>query len=334
MYKKFLSAILFGAFLVTSTGTFVSCKDYDDDIDNLQAQITSNKDAIAQIQAQIKSGQWVSNVTSTANGITVTLGNGQSYNITNGKDGVNGTNGTNGLTPQILVVEGAVYASYDNGATKTKLIDLSDLKGKDGKDPAFSVGEDGHLYVQYADDETTKRDLGISISGIYYVENGLALEIHMPMQSIEGEDEGYGVIKLPRAAAIVSLEALYSYGYKYIGTDDAGAAYVELNYGTATKDVTFNGKSYKKGQFLSSSSDKILVKINPVMTDPSLYSLYLTDSKGNSPYSIKNVDNYMTVDPISRAMLAPTPNKGLYQMTIGFADGTTKNNIPVDQRIA
>ena len=39
MNKKFLSAILFGALMVTSTGTFVSCKDYDDDIENLQTQI-------------------------------------------------------------------------------------------------------------------------------------------------------------------------------------------------------------------------------------------------------------------------------------------------------
>ena len=39
MNKKFLSAILFGALMVTSTGTFVSCKDYDDDIENLQSQI-------------------------------------------------------------------------------------------------------------------------------------------------------------------------------------------------------------------------------------------------------------------------------------------------------
>ena len=41
MNKKFLSAILFGALMVTSTGTFVSCKDYDDDIENLQGQINN-----------------------------------------------------------------------------------------------------------------------------------------------------------------------------------------------------------------------------------------------------------------------------------------------------
>ena len=39
MNKKFLSAILFGALMVSSTGTFVSCKDYDDDIDELREQI-------------------------------------------------------------------------------------------------------------------------------------------------------------------------------------------------------------------------------------------------------------------------------------------------------
>ncbi len=39
MNKKFLSAILFGALMITSTGTFVSCKDYDDDINDLQEQI-------------------------------------------------------------------------------------------------------------------------------------------------------------------------------------------------------------------------------------------------------------------------------------------------------
>ena len=32
MNKKYLSAVLFGALLASTTGTFTSCKDYDDDI--------------------------------------------------------------------------------------------------------------------------------------------------------------------------------------------------------------------------------------------------------------------------------------------------------------
>ena len=43
MNKKFLSAVLFGAMIATTTSTFVSCKDYDDDIAGLQEQIDGVK---------------------------------------------------------------------------------------------------------------------------------------------------------------------------------------------------------------------------------------------------------------------------------------------------
>lgn len=33
MNKKYLSAILFSAFMIGTVGTFTSCKDYDDDIE-------------------------------------------------------------------------------------------------------------------------------------------------------------------------------------------------------------------------------------------------------------------------------------------------------------
>ena len=39
MNKKFLSAILFGALMFSSTGTFVCCKDYDDDIDKINQKL-------------------------------------------------------------------------------------------------------------------------------------------------------------------------------------------------------------------------------------------------------------------------------------------------------
>ena len=54
MNKKFLSAILFGALMVTSTGTFVSCKDYEDDIKDVQEQVDANK---AECAAAIKALQ-------------------------------------------------------------------------------------------------------------------------------------------------------------------------------------------------------------------------------------------------------------------------------------
>ena len=39
MNKKFLSVILFSALMTGTAGTFTSCKDYDDDIKDLQGQL-------------------------------------------------------------------------------------------------------------------------------------------------------------------------------------------------------------------------------------------------------------------------------------------------------
>ena len=69
MRKKYLSALLFGALLVASTGTFTSCKDYDDDISNLQTQITANADAIKKLQELMGQGQFVTGVSKTARSV-------------------------------------------------------------------------------------------------------------------------------------------------------------------------------------------------------------------------------------------------------------------------
>ena len=54
MNKKFLSAILFGALMVSSTGTFVSCKDYDDDIDAINKELTDLKSKLSHKESTYK----------------------------------------------------------------------------------------------------------------------------------------------------------------------------------------------------------------------------------------------------------------------------------------
>ena len=51
MRKKYLSALLFGALLFASTGTFTSCKDYDDDIESLRQEQTSQQAALDDLEA-------------------------------------------------------------------------------------------------------------------------------------------------------------------------------------------------------------------------------------------------------------------------------------------
>ena len=81
MNKKFLSAILFGALMVTSTGTFVSCKDYDEDIDAINSELTNIKSTIAALQSKVDAGNYVTGVTKTAEGITFTFATVLRYSL-------------------------------------------------------------------------------------------------------------------------------------------------------------------------------------------------------------------------------------------------------------
>ena len=49
MNKKFLSVILFSALMVGTAGTFTSCKDYDDDIDQINNELTGIKASISDL---------------------------------------------------------------------------------------------------------------------------------------------------------------------------------------------------------------------------------------------------------------------------------------------
>jgi len=84
MNKKFLSAILFGALMVTSTGTFVSCKDYDDDIDSINKELTDIKSQIAALQSKIDAGNYVTNITKAEGGINVAFSNGSTTFVETG----------------------------------------------------------------------------------------------------------------------------------------------------------------------------------------------------------------------------------------------------------
>lgn len=55
MNKKFLSVILFSALMVGTAGTFTSCKDYDDDIKDLQEQIDGQKSDLSSKVSAVES---------------------------------------------------------------------------------------------------------------------------------------------------------------------------------------------------------------------------------------------------------------------------------------
>ena len=93
MNKKFINGFLLASLVVGSGGILSSCKDYDDDIDQLRQEVAVNKSAIEDINSKIAAGAILESVepNATNTGIIVTVtknGSKQTFEI---KNGVNGT---------------------------------------------------------------------------------------------------------------------------------------------------------------------------------------------------------------------------------------------------
>lgn len=136
-----------GALTIASVSTFTSCKDYDDDINNLQNQIDALSKTLSELQTKINDGNILKSVESDGNGgiiVTVTKnGKDTSYNI---KQGVQGAAGKDGDVWKI----GENGYWYKND-TKTEYYALG-TKGDQGA--AGTAGKDGKYYVPNPDTGT------------------------------------------------------------------------------------------------------------------------------------------------------------------------------------
>ena len=193
MNKKFLSAVLFGALMVSSTGTFVSCKDYDDDIDRIDNTLNDLKSQIAALQTEVANGNWVTSVTPTEGGFTVVFKDGNTYTIVNGKDGEKGDKGEDGKGTEVAVKDGYWY--IDGEKTDYLAVTSEDLK--EVKVPYISE-EDGYWYF-YNDKGEAEKSPYKAIGAAYAVNAGGVFTLYMP--------DANGVmqtIKLPTAASLIS----------------------------------------------------------------------------------------------------------------------------------
>mgnify|MGYP002426025301 CR=1 FL=1 len=175
MKRKYFSALLMGALTIASVSTFTSCKDYDDDISSLQSQIDKLNEMVSKIQGQIDKGAILTSVSPVENGVKLTLSNGDSYTITNGKDGAKGADGAAGA-PGTPGKDADIWKIGDDGywyknETKTdwKAVGTDGAAGAAGT--AGTAGKDGKYYVPnpqtgtffvYGDGDKDAYDSGVS----------------------------------------------------------------------------------------------------------------------------------------------------------------------------
>lgn len=96
MNKKFKNLFLAGAIVLGLAGVAVSCTDYDGDINDLTERVKKLESTVSDLQTAINNGAVITDVTPITNGVKVTLSNGKSFDVTNGKDGNDGAPGAPG----------------------------------------------------------------------------------------------------------------------------------------------------------------------------------------------------------------------------------------------
>ena len=274
MNKKFLSAILFGALMVSSTGTFVSCKDYDDDIDNINKELTEVKSQIAALQTKIDAGKWITNVTPATGGFTVAFSDGSSYTITNGKDGNDGVAGEAGAPGTQWTISEDGFWVCDGEKTTVKAVGQDGVKGEDGKDAQPEVKkENGKWYLWNGTEfeEITVEAPATANVPYYYIDPADNNYAVMVICDKDGKNEKE--IRLPLNEGLAQLAVLNE-------TRDLTVYY---SIATNAKDLQAwegpKGAPAKGSYMITTSADSLMVQVTPTNYDLSGDELQLVNSK-------------------------------------------------------
>lgn len=293
--------------MVTSTGTFVSCKDYDDDIDQINNKLSGVEATIADLQKKIGDGAYVKSITQAADGFTVTMSDGSSTTIT-GIKGDAGQDGKDGA--EWTIVDG--YWACNGEKTDVKAV------GTDGKDGQKEVEKraDGWYLWNGTDYEKVTVDAPAT-AGVPYYQIDPKDENYAIMYIYDATGKNEQAIRLPLNEGLVQL-----YVRNYISA-------LDINFAKAKSDIKWDGKKAapKKGEYIITQSfDSLMVQVNPTNYDlASIKELSLMTSQNvkvpvtlSAPVAFKGI--------LSEATSRAVSEGGLYKIAV-TPDAITEENV-------
>ena len=299
MNKKFLSAILFGALMVSSTGTFVSCKDYDDDIDNINKELTDIKSKLSDLESKVTTGgAYVTKIESVEGGLKVSVSDGTSYNLTIAGTPAGSTVVIDKTTGEISI-DGTPTGFFATTGTTPQ-----------GESTAPYV-KDGFWY--FYDDATkafVKSEYKAS-GNAWAVQKGDSVVLHIPNEAGVMQE-----ITLPTSSsALTALNATPSNwtSGKNIAWSKAGA------------DVTWAGKkgNVAAGQLLIGQLGSETATVTPASYDLGAQELTLVDIDGKTP-PVTVTATAAEGDYVTDRAASPS---GKWNLAIAMTDEVTADNI-------
>ena len=303
MNKKFLSAILFGALMVSSTGTFVSCKDYDDDIDEINKELTDLKSKLSDLESKVNAGgAYVTKIESVDGGFKVSVSDGTSYNLTVASAAAGS---------KVVIDDKTGEISIDDKATGWF---ATTGEGEEAVDMTPYV-KDGYWYLyDKTAKEFVKSEYKAAGNAYAVVANGICT------LNIPDADGKMQTIQLPTTSAAIT-------GVQFIdvtsGAVEPAPAYA-LNYGVATKDnAEWDGPkgAITKDQLLVGTIEPLTLQVYPSSADLSNADIKLVGSDGTvAPVKV-------TATPFEGVITKAASANGLWNLNIRPDETVTDKTI-------
>ncbi|MBV3499510.1 hypothetical protein KSX05_17010, partial [Phocaeicola massiliensis] len=284
---------------VSSTGTFVSCKDYDDDIDNINKELTDIKSKLSDLESKVTTGgAYVTKIESVEGGLKVSVSDGTSYNLTIAGTPAGSTVVIDKTTGEISI-DGTPTGFFATTGTTPQ-----------GESTAPYV-KDGFWY--FYDDATkafVKSEYKAS-GNAWAVQKGDSVVLHIPNEAGVMQE-----ITLPTSSS--ALTALNATPSKWTSGKN-------IAWSKAGADVTWAGKkgNVAAGQLLIGQLGSETATVTPASYDLGAQELTLVDIDGKTaPVTV--TATAAEGDYVTDRAASPS---GKWNLAIAMTDEVTADNI-------
>ena len=285
--------------MVSSTGTFVSCKDYDDDIDNINKELTDIKSKLSDLESKVTTGgAYVTKIESVEGGLKVSVSDGTSYNLTIAGTPAGSTVVIDKTTGEISI-DGTPTGFFATTGTTPQ-----------GESTAPYV-KDGFWY--FYDDATkafVKSEYKAS-GNAWAVQKGDSVVLHIPNEAGVMQE-----ITLPTSSsALTALNA----------TPNNWTSGKNIAWSKAGADVTWAGKkgNVTAGQLLIGQLGSETATVTPASYDLGAQELTLVDIDGKTaPVTV--TATAAEGDYVTDRAASPS---GKWNLAIAMTDEVTADNI-------
>lgn len=364
MKRKYFSALLMGALTIASVSTFTSCKDYDDDIDNLQSQIDKAglQSDIDALKTQLQDAASTASAAKTTAESALAKANAAAVkaDVEKAIQKVEVTANKAATDVATAISNAANAQTTADGAQKAA--DAAAKAAKDAQKQADQAVKDAAAAATTANAAAKQADFEKALERIGNLETSRVTadkldekltQLKEELLGADGDKETIGSLTVKVNAYKGAVEELYSavtsvelvetysgvngFTSNWNTTNGITSLTVEMLHGLISDDSKFgdeNGNDakpiveYVKGKDIDVKDDaSIVVRVNPVNADLTKGAkIILLNSKGESLEDIVKVGTPSKFDKLITTRAAATVKTGLWKLPLSVAEGVSEED--------